>query len=64
LDRFFNAVYVWVLKRLDDDDRDMFLARLYEPLPGKAPSPETLKQEMDQFAAFASAFGVTPPPSG
>jgi hypothetical protein len=38
----------------------MFLARLYEPLPGREPSPETVKMEMDSFAEFASAFGAAP----
>jgi hypothetical protein len=64
LDRFFNAIYVWVLQRLDDEDRDTFLVRLYDPLPGRESSPQAIQQEMDQFAEFASAFGVTPPPSG
>jgi hypothetical protein len=39
----------------------MFMARLYEPLPGREPSAETVKMEMESFAAFASSFGVAPP---
>jgi hypothetical protein len=60
LDRFCNAIYFWVIQRVEEDDRDMFLARLYEPLPGREPSPETVKMEMDSFAEFASAFGAAP----
>jgi hypothetical protein len=61
LDRFCNAIYVWAIQRIEDDDRDMFMARLYEPLPGREPSAETVKMEMESFAAFASSFGVAPP---
>lgn len=60
LDRFLNAVYYWAIQRVDVEDRDMWLAKLYEPLPGREPSPETVKMEMESFAEFASAFGVAP----
>jgi hypothetical protein len=39
----------------------MFMARLYEPLPGREDSPEAIMLEMESFAEFASAFGVAPP---
>jgi hypothetical protein len=60
LDRFLNAVYYWAIQRVDHDDRTQFDMQLYEPLPGREPSPETVKMEMDSFAEFASAFGAAP----
>lgn len=64
LDRFLNAVYYWIIQRIEPDDLPMFLTRLYEPLPGRNESPESIKQEMDSFALFASSFGVEPPVTG
>jgi hypothetical protein len=61
LDRFCNAIYVWAIQRIDSDGLDEFRARLHEPLPGRKPSAESVKIEMEAFAAFASAFGVAPP---
>lgn len=60
LDRFLNAIYYWAIQRVDADDRAQFDMQLYEPLPGREPSPETVKMEMDSFATFASAFGAAP----
>lgn len=58
IDRFLNAVYVWCLLRVKDEDRDRFLYWLELPPPDAKPDNEA---EMAAFDSFAAAFGVTPP---
>jgi hypothetical protein len=60
LDRYLNAIYVWCLERIEPDKRDQWLFQLAQPIPGRE-VPVDVEAEMDDFAAFASAFGVKPP---
>lgn len=64
LDRFVNAIYAWCLRRIAPDDLDKWLFQLNEPFPNQRPTEMTVEAEMDQFAAFAGAFGVRPPANG
>jgi len=60
LDRFLNAIYVWCLSRVEPDKHDQWLFQLTQPIPGRV-EPVDVEAEMDDFASFASAFGVKPP---
>jgi hypothetical protein len=51
-----------MLERVEEPDA--FTRALYEPPLGRAPSERVLQQEAEDFAAFASAFGVAPPDRG
>jgi len=64
VDRFLNAIYVWCLNRVEPEKVDQWINQLNMPLPGRV-EQVNVEAEMDDFAAFASAFGVKPPvPSG
>jgi hypothetical protein len=60
VDRFLNAIYAWCLNRVDQEKVDQWLHQLTLPIPGRV-EPVDVEAEMDDFAAFASAFGVKPP---
>jgi hypothetical protein len=62
VDRFLNAMYVWCMNRIEPEKQDRWLHELNLPLPGR-PVPVDTEAEMDDFASFASAFGVAPPSS-
>jgi hypothetical protein len=64
LDRFLNAVYVWIVRRMDEEGRQQFDFQLTLPTPGREPTEAVVAQEMDAFAQFAASFGVTPPSTG
>lgn len=64
VDRFLNALYAWCLAHIDPEKIDQWEHQLTLPIPGRARTVD-VEAEMDDFAAFASAFGVKPPvPSG
>jgi hypothetical protein len=57
-----HALFALMLQRVEEPDA--FIRALYEAPPGRAPTERVLQQEADDFAAFASAFGVVPPGRG
>jgi hypothetical protein len=63
VDRFLNAIYAWCLPRIDPQERDKWLFQLNAPIPGRV-TQVSAREEMDSFAAFAGAFGVTQPSTG
>jgi hypothetical protein len=60
LDRFFNYIYWWATKRVKDIER--FEHHLYAPIPGEKATDEVVEQELEDFSAFASAFGMVAKP--
>lgn len=63
VDRFLNAVYVWCIQRLSEEDFDRWVTELNAPLLGRETERDHIA-EMDAFASFAGAFGVKARPSG
>ena len=64
VDRFLNAVYVWAMRRVDPEKFDQWKFLLEQPFPKQVVTQATVEQEMEQFAAFAGAFGVRGPQPG
>ena len=62
IDRFCNVVQWWVIQRVKEPER--FVAELERPLGGteaSTPTERELEADAQNFMAFATAFGVTPP---
>jgi len=64
LDRFLNAIYMWCVQRIEPDKLDQWRSQLWGPIPGRAVTQATVEQDLEQFAAFAGAFGVSKPSPG
>lgn len=64
LSRFLNAIYMWCVDRIAEDDLERFKFELEKPTPGAPESAVMIEQEQEAFAEFASAFGVLTPPRG
>lgn len=53
LDRFCNAIYAWVVERVEDKERFDF--ELTQPVPGRVRDTD-VEQELDAFASFMGAM--------
>ncbi len=59
IDRFCNLIHWWALQHVKDPED--FERRLNKPAPGRQRSnPEAIARDMEDFTAFAAAFGVAP----
>ena len=59
LDRFLNAIFVWCIQRIEPDKLDQWRFQLEQPFPGQHVTEASVQQDMDAFASFAGAFGVS-----
>lgn len=64
LDRFLNAIFVWCIQRIEPDKLNEWRFQLEKPLPGQQMTQASAEQDMEAFAAFAGAFGVSAPQPG
>lgn len=64
LHRFLNAIYMWCVERIAEDDLERFQSELAAPVPGGPVTTAVVEQEQEQWADFAAAFGVSSPSRG